>query len=152
MKLIGKLTLAVLVTSCVQSTGAFGQEMIERTVVKRVPPVLMENQRVQRIIERQVIHDPGIFIQSDADLVKRSNYVKRLSDMQEQISNARANGWLTDAQFKDLSDWHASVAKEELAMRESGYGRVPASDVDQMEKHMTGLEYAINKNIDANKK
>lgn len=151
MKLIGKLTLAVLVTSCVQSTGAFGQEIIERTVIKRVPPVLMDSQRVERVVEKQVIHEPETFVQSDADLVKRSNYVKRLNDMQDQISNARANGWLSDAQFKDLSDWHASVAKEELAMRESGYGRVPASDVDQMEKHMTGLQYAINKNIDAHK-
>lgn len=151
MKMIGKLTLAVLVTSCVQSTGALGQEIIEKTVVKRIPPLLMRNQRIEKVVEKQVIHEPETFIQSDADLVKRSNYVKRLNDMAEQINNARSNGWLTDAQFKDLSDWHASVAKEELAMRESGYGRVPAADVDQMEKHMTGLQYAINKNIDASK-
>jgi hypothetical protein len=150
MKVIGKLTLAVLVTSCFHGT-AFGQEIFEQRVYKRVPPALTDTSR-SVVIERRVINEPKTYIESDADLVKRSNYVKRLDDMSEQISSAHSKGWLTDAQFNDLSNWHQSVAKEELALRQSGAGTVKASDVDLVEKHMTGLAYAINKNIDANAK
>ena len=151
MKVIGKLALAVLVTSCFHGTGALGQQIIEQRVYKRVPPALIDSSR-SVVVERRVISEPETYVVSDADAVKRSNYVKRLNDMSTQISSAHEKGWLTDAQFKDLSDWHGSVAKEELALRQAGAGTVKASDVDLVEKHMTGLAYAINKNIDANTK
>lgn len=151
MKVIGKLTLAVLVTSCFQSTGAFGQ-ILEHRYYKRIPPALTQtDHRVTRVVERRVISEPSTVVISDADAVKRSNYVKRLNDMGEQLSSAYSKGWITQGQFNDLSNWHASVAQEELAFRQAGSGTVKASDVDQMEKHMTGLAYAINKSIDANK-
>lgn len=83
---------------------------------------------------------------------KRSNYSKRLADMLEQLTFAYSKGWLTENQFNDLKSWHANVAMEELVLREAGGGIVKLSDVDQLERHMNGLAYTINKQIDEGSK
>lgn len=154
MKTLGKLATAFVLVSCFQNSNVFAQ-ILEHRYYKTVPnPVMHSDRRVveSRVVERKVISEPSTVILSDADAVKRSNYQKRLQHLSEQINMGYSKGWLSRAQFDDLSQWHSSVAKEEFALREAGYGRVRASDVDLMEKHMTGLAFAINKNIDAGSK
>lgn len=118
---------------------------------------------VPRVIERRVfagtipqvqvteprgVAEPLVTLQEE----RRSNYSKRLADVLEQITFAYSKGWLSRRQYDDLRQWHASVAMEELALRQAGGGIVRRSDVDQLERHMNGLAYTVNREIEEGSK
>jgi len=132
--------LASGLTTVLSAGLANAQQIIEEQTRVNVVP---------RVIERQVIsRSSGTGIVNDAMLPRRSNYSKRLGDILEQLSFAHDRGWLSDAQYADLRNWEASVAMEELVLREKGLGIVPRADVEQMERHLNGLAYTVNRDID----
>ncbi len=101
---------------------------------------------VHRVIENRVQVSSNTTY-DESSLPRRSNYSKRLNDMLEQMSTAHERGWLSDAQYSDLKNWEGSVAMEELVMRNKGGGIVPGADVAQLEQHMNGLAYTINREV-----
>jgi hypothetical protein len=111
--------------------------------IKVVPMVLEQN-----VLVRQRSN----FIENESSLPRRSNYSKRLGDLLEQLTFAYDRGWLDQQQFQDFKNWQANVAMEELLLREQGNGIVPRTSVEQMERHLNGLAYTINQQIDAGSK
>jgi hypothetical protein len=80
----------------------------------------------------------------------RSNYDKRLGDLEERIGFALSKGWLSEAQAADFRSWASDCEKEVAGMRTSNGGIVSREDVDQVERHINGLAYMITQKINAN--
>lgn len=136
MKVKYQITAAIL--GLLALAPAVQAQMIEQDDARiNVVPRIIEN-RVQ--VSSSTSYD-------ESSLPKRSNYSKRLNDMLEQMSTGHDRGWLSDAQYTDLKNWEASVAMEELVMRNKGGGTVPGADVAQLEQHMNGLAYTINREV-----
>ncbi|MBX9720372.1 MAG: hypothetical protein K2X81_03160 [Candidatus Obscuribacterales bacterium] len=127
---------------------------IEKRFRDLAPANIVEEDRyihkvVPRVLENRVLIAPNNV--NDSGL--RSNYARRLSDIAEQLSMAYSKGWVTKAQYDYFRNWQASVGMEEAILRNNSMtGKVSTDEAAQLERHMTGLEYTINKQIDAGSK
>lgn len=81
---------------------------------------------------------------------RRSNYQKRLADLLEQIETGRQHGWLNAQQYQELKNWQANCATEVNALKDSDGGKVTRNDADELERHLNGLAYMINRDISQN--
>jgi len=153
-------SIALALIACpLFSVSASAQTTIERIYEHRAPgAIIQENYATvnvrPKIIEQPVIMSPPVDINviPGPTLALRSNYSKRLGDILEQLSTAYQRGWLSERQYADLKTWEAQVAMEELLLRQKGNGIVPRADVEQMERHLNGLAYTVNQQIDQGSK
>lgn len=79
-------------------------------------------------------------------------YSRRLADILEQLTYAFTKGWLNRQQFDDFKNWHASIAMEELILRQKNGGSIQASDAQRLERHLNGLDYAATAAIEEGSK
>ncbi len=135
-------------------TAPVSAQIIEKRFGDAPPANVVEedvyiHKATPRVIENRVLIAPNNI--NDSGL--RSNYARRLSDIAEQLSMAYSKGWLSKAQYDNLRNWQASVGMEEAILRNNSMvGKVTPDDAALLERHMTGLEYTINKQIDAGSK
>jgi hypothetical protein len=126
-------------------------DTIEYRYTAPAPAFIERTTTVQTVSPRvvpRVVENPVLIVPDTAGAV-RSNYAKRLADMADQLSMAFNRGWISQAQYDNLKDWHNSVSMEEMVLRNNDGGVVTTTNADQLERHLNGLAYTINQSIAA---
>lgn len=144
--------LALLMFGAVAPT--FAQTVITTTEVREgLPGVVRTLAPSSSVVERRILTQPVVLrTQTQMPMgiaAVRSNYVKRLSDIKDQIDLSLRSGWISADRHAELSKWQQDLLDEERGLRANNNGIVAASDVDMMEKHVNGLAYTLAKDLGA---
>lgn len=100
-------------------------------------------------VETTTVKEPAKVVTTtvQATAPRQSNYLKRLTRIEQQINMGESKGWLSFEQAADLKARHKVLVDKEAAFFTAGYGTISKADGDCLEKEINGLNISVTRTM-----